>query len=561
MARVEAVRDELRQLLVQLSANRERRRHDAARRRDIYLRGRETEGVARHNRLVAHLDRLVSYLYAPDTIRFTVHLPTQELPQWHRAAEIVADELRERWSLTGADSVIAMAVEWSLVYGAMGVKVQPHPESGFGLSLIPPWDLAVLREDLTELADQQVIAHWYTLDVRQIERWVAGLPEGPAIVAEARQRSRPQGVLSTHARVIPTSVSAQGDISAFVVSDVREPSLYEATSEEPVVPFVDVWERSWYELGGTLVADWSVTTVMDDEIVVARRRNPDLGAVASPDIELEGHLPFGILRPRQIPGYFWGRSELDQLVRLQEWREEHLAELERAVERQVRPPALAKGVGDADAIQSALGQPGAIYATPEPQAALEPLATQVTGELLALLERIDQMFSDASGIPELLSEPGVPGIRSGTQLAGLAGIGGGRIRRMALSIEQSVAHIAGLAWECWRRMDQTVYQTPDGQRFLLIQLPPGVSIRVSAHSAAPIYAEQVVAKAVLLHRAGAIGLDDLVDLLDPPGRERLKIKARELARQRAEVAERMLRAQEIRAARGAPGRPPRRVTT
>ena len=48
----------------------------------------------------------------------------------------------------------------------------------------------------------------------------------------------------------------------------------------------------------------------------------------------------------------------------------------------------------------------------------------------------------------------------------------------------------------------------DGREFLLSQLPNGLSLRVDAHSAAPIFRMQTENKAVLMKKVGAIGSED-----------------------------------------------------
>src|SRR5262249_44207454 len=120
--------------------------------------------------------------------------------------------------------------------------------------------------------------------------------------------------------------------------------------------------------------------------------------------------------------------------------------------------------------------------------------------------------------------------------------------------------LASSATKCFhllQRNDPQSYSLPDDKgKFLLSQLPGGITFHVDAHSAAPIFAEQTQAKAVLLQRTGAIGKDDFVELIDPPGREELKIKARVIAKNQAEVQREMLQIQAEKA-RGRGSRTPR----
>ena len=87
-----------------------------------------------------------------------------------------------------------------------------------------------------------------------------------------------------------------------------------------------------------------------------------------------------------------------------------------------------------------------------------------------------------------------------------------------------------------------------------------MTLSVNAHSSAPIFREQTEAKAMLLQRAGAIGSDDLIELVDPPNREELKIKARELSKNKAQAAQEMMDIQRTKAEKGAKGPAPSKIS-
>ena len=83
----------------------------------------------------------------------------------------------------------------------------------------------------------------------------------------------------------------------------------------------------------------------------------------------------------------------------------------------------------------------------------------------------------------------------------------------------------------------------DGSHFLLSQLPPSMRFRVNSHSSSPIYAEQAQAKGTLLSSRGAIGSDDLVEMVQPDNVDELKAKAKKRDESKAELQKEMLKIQ------------------
>lgn len=142
------------------------------------------------------------------------------------------------------------------------------------------------------------------------------------------------------------------------------------------------------------------------------------------------------------------------------------------------------------------------------------------------------------------------GVRATGHFSMAAGIGAGRVRKMALIIEETLSQGATKAFHLLQRNNTDRFERPDGQPFLLSQIPSRVRLTVNAHSAAPIFHEQEQAKGALLHRAGAIDGEDLVEIVDPVNREELKEKAKKLMQQKAEHAREILDIQHERAERG-----------
>lgn len=554
----------LAELIRRAEVSRDLRRTRALTLRQWYDMGSESGSRARYNKLFSHLNRVAAFLFAPGTVRFGVHLPPSVRDVWLSAASVARDEFRQVWEDTDADGVILLALEWSLVYGAQVMKLQADPATGFRLGLIQPWDFGVTREDVSALEEQDVCAHWYMLSVPQVERWVQGEKREDDFISLAREHAIPKRSGATTNRLVLSSVTGtfpSGQITGGFPGEPVGDQQLDALVEEPTVEFVDVWERRLFrrkERGqsgkGELFEDWLVTTILADaNEPIAQRRNPDLPWTRiSLTTEMPAEFPFTVLTPRPLPSYFWGRSELDHLTRLQDWLVDHLTSLKSVIDRQLDPPKFFAGVPDFEEAGRVLSTTGGAYGTAEPNSSMTPIIPQLTPEAMGLLQQINDMFSDISGVPGSIAEPAnMPGgIRATGHFSMAAGIGAGRLRQMALVVEAALGTIATKAFHLLQRRSTDSYSRPDGPKFLLSQIPAGIRLSVNAHSAAPIFAEQTQAKATLLQKAGAIDGEDLVELFDMPNREELKAKARKLAESKAEMTREAFDIQHEKAQKG-----------
>jgi hypothetical protein len=545
-------------LVQRCSASRDARKNRYATLRLWYTRGSGANQPARYNKLEAHVELLGSYLYAPETTRFFAKLPANLRSEWREPLTVAADEFVTRWRDCGADVLFANIVEWALVYNSAFAKVLPDPHNDTQLAYIHPGDLGVLREDLASLDAQDVVCHWYSLTVPQIRRLVGALPDADKIVAWAEQHAVPgaageSGVLPQVLQqvVVSNVTGAFPNQTAQGITDLS--SIMDegyAAVEEPLVEVTEVWERAEFKTANDeRYIDYQVHTQIGDH-TIRTRRNPVLPrTLVSTDVEMAGELPFIGVVPRPVLDYLWGKSTLASLVALQQWRESRMGQVDDLLKFQLDPSGFISGVPFGDEKLKALKTPGGWYSTPNPNAKIEQIKREMPQAAFEVLDRIDQMFADSGGLPEVLQGSNQAGIRAGSQVQQVAGIATSRVRRRALIVEDALEMIATRMFHLVQRHDTTKYTTTANKTFLMSQLPPQTAIKVSAHSSSPVYAEQLMNKADRLLKAGAIELADYVDLLDPPRKDELMDKARVLAAKKAQQMEKLMRLQELKATR------------
>src|SRR6516165_559544 len=431
-----------REILRRCEVSREQRRTQARGLRTWYEHGTSSGMEARTNKLYSHLDRLGSYLWAAEGVRFGIHVPPAARAEWLAAGQGARDEFRDVWDTNGSNAVIDFGMEWAMVYGATVIKVSDHPSHKFVLGYIDPWDFGVSRED-QPLHDQDALAHWYGLSVPQFERWAMGDPREEDLLAIAREHASPPAggepqlprlVVSGIQGVFPNTTV----MGSFPGEPVEQLELLDAQVIEPVVPLVDLWERRVFrdEVSGRPYEDWWVTTLVGDALNwVASRRNPIVSRwPGGAGQEMPADHPFTLICPRPQPNYLWGRSELRRLIELQVWKDQYLHNLDRGLNRQLDPPQFFSGVPDFEEAGRAMTSPGGQYGTGDPTAKMTPLMPQITGEAMAFAGQIDKAFSDASGLPPTTEGEAPPSGRGLPQFMALAGIGASRVRKMAVKL-------------------------------------------------------------------------------------------------------------------------------
>jgi hypothetical protein len=134
------------------------------------------------------------------------------------------------------------------------------------------------------------------------------------------------------------------------------------------------------------------------------------------------------------------------------------------------------------------------------------------------------MFAEASGISSVLSGRGEQGVRSAGHASQLARLGSSRAKKRALIVEDSLEKVATLYLKLMQAYDNTHFQDEEGNKFIAEQFTKDYVVKVDAHSNSPIFTEDQRQLAFELFKAKAIDRQSLLDLLDVPMKELLKLR-------------------------------------
>ena len=553
----------LEEIISRCSTSRERRRQTYRMLRQLFLRGTTDNGQpALFNRIHSTVELLASIVYAPESAKFFAEVEPSErkdlLTKLERAREI----FDQTWRNSGSDIEFSANCEWAAVYGTLICKVLRNPTRFMPMD---PSQFGVMREDIQFLDKQPAFCMWYVISLPELKHKISHLSEDlqDQILNLAQQNAYPNNSAGVESGmpggmmgdVIVTSISDPTNVTGLV--DFGAATADRPDVAEPLAEVVEVWQRCEYEgedADGEPVRfwDWKVTTCIG-QYELYSARNTFLPYVAANPANggdpIEAEQPFVALRMSPMMGYFWGRSEIAGLARLQDAADDLVADIRELLGRQMDPSFLASGVPDVAGKLDALRKRGGGLATQIPGARLQPLMPQFPPQAMDMLMKYEQMFREESGIPEDLGTA-QDEIRVQGQIGGTSRKMG-RIRKKALIVEDALEVLATKMFHAMQRDDETLYSTDDGDEFRLANLPSNTVIKVSAHSASPVYAEQASEKAMILMKAGAIELPDLVEIIDPPRMEILREKAKGLQQAQAEAAKEERRIEELKVTRPA----------
>jgi hypothetical protein len=505
-------------VVAKCQVSRDERKGDYSSLRSWYLFGAgPEESPAHYNKIGPIIDQLVSFLYAADTTRFTIHLgataPTYEYPK----ITPLVNSLNDKWADSNGDMVFLSALTWALCYSSTYVKLVWR--DGIVPYMVDPGSMGVLREDTPYTDRQEAIVQTYYITKSDLYARLYSHPKRDAILQRLETaKHEPDNVPAGIDRIVLSQTNPT--IYGTVNLDLYGFNRMKAQVAEDTVEIRELW------VWDSDRADYQCVTIADPDVVIYDRPGEQLF--------MKGELPFTQIVPNPQFDYYWGQSEVQKLILLQQMRNKRMTEVLDILSKQANPPkALIGFSGIQDERDFALNRAGGLFSSDMPNAKVESLAPEMPQDLFREIAEIDKMFEEASGISNIMAGRGETGVRSGGHASQLARLGSSRAKKRALIIEDSLQKIATQYMKLMQAHDRTHYTDDDGVRFIAEQFTNDYTVKVDAHSNSPIFMEDMRQLAFNLFKAGAIDKESLLDLLDPPMKQLLKRRLKEAEQKQA----------------------------
>lgn len=497
-------------LIQKCEVSKDERKADYTILRSYYLFGAgPEEPPAYFNKIHPHLDQLTSFLYSAETTRFSIQLGASVDPLEHRKTPSLTSALNDEWLNSNADQVFMSALNWSLVYNTSYVKLVMN--NGITPYMIEPSAMGVLREDTPYTDRQEAITQTYYITKSELYARLYSHPRREDIVS--RVTTGAKTAESDMPEAVNRIVLSQSDPVMYgnVNLELYGMNRYKARVAEETVEMKELWV--WNDD----IADYQVVTMAMPGVIIYDRPGGS--------IFLKGECPFIQVAPNPQYDYYWGQSEVQRLIQLQQLRNQRMNEILDLLAKQVSPPTALTGfTGILDEKNFALNRAGGLLATDMPNAKAERLAPEIPSNLYEVIHEIDNMFAEVSGITSVLSGRGESGVRSQGHASQLARLGSSRAKKRALIVEDALEKVATLYLKLMQAYNPTHFTDTEGVKFIAEQFTKDYVVKVDAHSNSPIFTEDLKQLAFNLFKAQAIDKESLLDLLEPPMKQLLKDK-------------------------------------
>jgi hypothetical protein len=482
----------------------------------LFLHGSPAGGSCKSNKVKPIIRRQSSFLYAPDSVRFWVTVPPDDLQDGaYEQSESVGEAVDESWSDTGLDLLFGETLTWALVYGCMIVSILPQADTEgkaqFVADAVYPYNFGVYREDQPDLLKQEAVCLVTYLSMPEIERLYEPTGKLDQIKKNLSESTTATGGDSN---IWFSGVDSSGNVSGVAPNFYRGRWAYNPRSG---VPLYKIYELYAYD---DHLRDYRLFTVVGNIIV----RDLPIGSVGIP-----GRLPFVKICPDPLLNYFWGQSPTEDLQGLQQWYTVRLEQMDRLWEKLLKPPKVIYNAGGMQEEKVlGLNEPGGVFPIQNPQAKVEEFKPDLPDAAFTMLAHIEQQFTEESGMRPSMFGKQEPGVRTEGMAAGLLRVSAAEIRRVALTVERQIEDAANLILRYKRRYDDDSLIDDKGQLFLVADFPASAKVKVDGHSACPLFVEDHAALAQGLMRAGAIDQETLIELMHPPLMGRMKHKLKRI---------------------------------
>ena len=498
------------------------RKGDYSSLRSWYLFGAgPEESPAIYNKIYPHIDQLTSFLYSAETTRFSINLGANVPMAEHKKIPVLTQALNDEWLNSNADQVFSTALTWALCYNSTFIKLIYN--KGIHPYLVEPGAMGVLREDTPYLDRQEAFKQKYYITKSELLARLYSHPNRDSIMKRITASYNPP--VSDVPEGVDRIVMSQTNPTIYgtVNLDLYGMNRYKARVAEDTVEMTELW------LWNDETEDYQVVTIANPDVIIYDREGEK--------VFLKGECPFIQICPNPQYDYFWGQSEVQRLIFLQQMRNRRMTEILDLLSKQVAPPtALIGFTGILDEKNFALNRAGGLLSTDMPNAKVEKLAPQIPQDLYSSVREIDSMFEEASGIVSVLQGRGETGVRSSGHASQLARLGSSRAKKRALIVEDALEKVSTMYLKLMQVYDDTHFSDTDGTKFIAEQFTKNFVVKVDAHSNSPIFTEDLRQLAFNLYKAQAIDKESLLDLLEPPMKQQLKDRLKKLEAKQAAAA-------------------------
>lgn len=497
--------------------------------------GSDNGSSAIFNKIAPHCDKLASAVFSPVDARFLVEFDNDYGPEALKRAQVAGRYLSREITQRNLDMSFQEAVEEAVPHGCTILKsVWTH--NGMDTRVLMPWQFGVYREGETELDRQEAMFERTYITPEELWRRISHRPDAKELFKRAVAYARRQNddvaqpgflnqVLLAGSRPLIQDAGAAAMPGGLIsLSGTPSVAMLSAEVAEGLICAYQGW------IVNDETGDYTTVQLIDPDILIAPR-------MIRSNLFIPHEHPYTAVRINPQHDYFWGRSEIADLVKMQALLRDRFEDVKKIMSLQYdRIRAFIGFSGMNDEKYDQLMNEGWL-AEEQPGGKIEDLTPKLPDNWAQDIQLIESSFDQVAGFDNVLSGKGEAGIRSGNHFQGAVRQASPRLRDRALRAERQYAAYGEKNLWLMAAKDARAHWTKSddlkgNSDFLLSQLPDDTRVLVDSHSSSPVYEQDHANTAAFLFKAGAIDGEDLLDLLPIPNRDVLKekLKNRELSK-------------------------------
>jgi hypothetical protein len=493
------------------------------------------------NMMNSHLERVASNLFSPVELKFAMDYDNTYVPEVIKKGEVIAKHLTRQWEVTSTDQLFAQGVFEGGKYGVCLFKQWPQnvgtevaPRMKYNSDLVMPWNFGVYREDKTDLESQEALCETSRLTGPEVWQRIWNFPNAKKLYADIMTHAQAgqagdspdtffHQVLSTSQ--INTGVqSATRPLPGGIVQIGNDPNfgVMGPTIGAPTVKFHELWVKD--------KDDYVTIQMIHPDILINRFKLSNL-------LGVEHQQPYRLIRPNTISNWFWGRSELVDLIEPQGLLTTWAADVKRLFGLQIdRIMAFA---GDNNITDEAFAQfRMSGYANLGVGGKAEDLTPEMPPNSLDMLRFCIEQINVLGSFPEIMRGQGEQGVRAGVHADTLRKTATPTLRDRALQVERQCATAADLTLTLMEAKESRKFWVDPKKmddNFAITDLPEDWRVTVDSHSTSPIFADESQQLIFAARKTGDVDGEYMIDNLPFPNKE----AAKAALRARKEAGEKM----------------------
>lgn len=467
----------------------------------IYETGRADQTKALLNELPKQLEDTAAHLYSPVELKLTLDFENSYPKAMLDKGAVVARAIRRQWERNNTDITFGQGVVEALKYGLtlMKQRVQVEGEGDdevntYHADLLMPWQFGVYNERVTDINKQIALCETFTITLPEVWRRIYHMPGAEKLFnrirGHAQTNNGSQDMQQSSHWVLSTSQlntgvnAATNPLPGGIVQLANDPNyvVMGAQVSAPTVTGYELWVQD--------DTDYTTIIMIEPDIIIAplyKKAN-----LLVKDSKLQ---PYRMIQPNMVVNWFWGRSDLINLVEPQGLLATWLDDAKRLTGLQI--DKILGFAGDNTIMDEKYGQMReAGFVSVGQGTSITDLTPAFPSELLPMIKFLLEELRMLGGFPPIMRGQGEPGVRAGSHADSLMKTASPTLRDRALLVERQCSEHADLSLAIREAKDPdfmwTHGETPQAaeqSRFQLADLPPDWRMMVDSHSSSPIFSE------------------------------------------------------------------------